>query len=424
MATRPIAAIALRRSEDAFRIDADVANNRLLVRANDVELEEVVSILTKLGEIPRTAAGGSLSRVLNVAPGDDAVEFLKRLERDWKVTLPEPADPARVAAAAPAKDGAPPPKGRNRLPRRRPAVPDVTAKTVPTVLYRTALFQQPEPERAVARSEATSPPASPTVPPASAPAVTGKTGRRRPAAPIVVSVGPDGRLVISSNDPEALAMFEEFAARIAPPAKDYQIFHLKSASATWVVLNLEDYFEEEDESKDRSRDRFMSYMYGYGMPSSSTEDDNRRLSKRRTLRFISDIDTNTILVQGADAEQLKTIKELIELYDVPEPVNSQKARVTKLITIKYSKASVVAAVIKDAYRDLLSTNDPALQGGREGRMGSSAGGGGMTIISPFRRRRNSRLPTHARPPASKGSCRSASTMFRTRCWCRPKATIS
>ena len=118
------------------------------------------------------------------------------------------------------------------------------------------------------------------------------------------------------------------------------------------------------------------------MPSSSTEDDNRRLSKRRPLKFISDLDTNTILVQGADAEQLKTIRELIELYDVPEPVNSQKARVTKLFSIKYSKASVVAAVIKDAYRDLLSTNDPALAGWPRGE-GQQRGGGGMTIISPF-----------------------------------------
>ena len=65
------------------------------------------------------------------------------------------------------------------------------------------------------------------MPPAPAPAAP-QEGQRETAAPIVVSVGPDGRLVISSNDPEALEMFEEFAKRIAPPAKDYQIFHLKS----------------------------------------------------------------------------------------------------------------------------------------------------------------------------------------------------
>ena len=104
--------------EDAFRVDADVANNRLLVRANDVELEEVVSILTKLGEIPRTAASGGLSRVLDVAPGDDAAEFLKRLERDWKSLSPNPLILPELPPPAPAEDGRPP-RTRNRLPRRR-----------------------------------------------------------------------------------------------------------------------------------------------------------------------------------------------------------------------------------------------------------------------------------------------------------------
>jgi type II secretory pathway component GspD/PulD (secretin) len=195
-----------------------------------------------------------------------------------------------------------------------------------------------------------------------------------------VSVAPDGRLVVSSNDVEALAIFEELAARLAPPTKDYTVFRLKSASATWIVLNLEEFFEDEDEADSRSN-RIMSYMFG--MSSSSSEGDGRRLSKRRPLRFISDIDTNTIIVQGADPEQLEIIKELIELYDVPEPVNSQKARVTKLVAIKYSKASAVANVIKDAYRDLLSTNDRALQDGRQGREQQRGGGGGMTFISPF-----------------------------------------
>jgi hypothetical protein len=203
-------------------------------------------------------------------------------------------------------------------------------------------------------------------------------------APIVVSIGPDGRLIVSSRDPAALAAFEEFAARVAPPAKDYAIFHLKSASATWVVLNLEDYFEDEDESDNKRNDRMMSYIFGYSQ-SNSSEDDRRRLSKRKPLKFISDIDTNTILVQNADSQQLQTIKDLIKLYDVPEPTNSQKARVTKLFTIKFSRASLVAETIKDAYRDLLSTNDRALQeGGRQGReQQRGMGGGGMTIISPF-----------------------------------------
>jgi type II secretory pathway component GspD/PulD (secretin) len=361
-------------SEDQFRIDADVANNRLLVRANDVELEEVVSILVKLGEIPKMAGNGGMTRVLNITPGENAAEFLQQLERNWKSLAPNPLILPEVQP--PASSGDKP--AEEAKPAVTPAAePDaaVTAARLPATLYHTALFEQPSDETGPLPPD-TAPP-QPSVSPG-APEMAQPTA----PAPIIVSVGPDGRLVISSSDVEALATFEELAARIAPPAKDYRIFRLKTASATWVVLNLEDFFKDQDTSENRGRDRFMSYIYG--MPSSSSsEDDNRRLSKRRPLRFISDIDTNTILVQGADPDQLKTIEELIELYDVPEPVNSQKARVTKVVTIKYSKAGTVANVIKDAYRDLLSTNDRALQDARQGKDQQRGGGGGMAFISPF-----------------------------------------
>lgn len=90
-------------------------------------------------------------------------------------------------------------------------------------------------------------------------------------------------------------------------------------------------------------------------------DERRRLSKRRPLNFISDDDTNSIIVVGADAQQLKIIEDLIDLYDVPESKDPKAARVTKTITVKYSRARVIADAVKDVYRDLLSVNDPALQ---------------------------------------------------------------
>ncbi len=73
---------------DTFRVEADVVNNRLLVRANDVELEEVVSILVKLGEVPRDATTDGMTRVLEIAPGDETQKFLLRLQREFKALAP------------------------------------------------------------------------------------------------------------------------------------------------------------------------------------------------------------------------------------------------------------------------------------------------------------------------------------------------
>ncbi len=73
------------------------------------------------------------------------------------------------------------------------------------------------------------------------------------------------------------------------------------------------------------------------------------------------MDTNTIVVNGADREQLRTIDELIRLWDVPPPVDRRKTRFTKLVQVRYGKAQLIADTVKDAYRDLLSSNDKAFQ---------------------------------------------------------------
>ncbi len=407
-------------SGDKFRVDADIENNRLLVRANDLELEEVVSILVKLGEVPLVGRDGDKTRVLDIVPGAETEAFLKKLQEDFKALAPNPlvlppvnstsdansdansnansdsrpksGDDSKDAASRDAKtevksDGAPNrPPGHPRV-EGADARSKTAAAALPRGLFQTALFQH-------AATPQTAEPNSPKTSSESVEPIT-----QQPAAsvapPIVVSIGPDGRLTLASRDARALELLEELALRNAPPRKDYQIFHLKYALATWIVMNLEEFFEDKDKTEDRRRNR-MSWMFGMSPRSSGS--DQRRLSKRRPLRFITDLDTNTILVQGADAAQLKTIAELIELYDVPEPVSSQNARVTKLFTIKYSRATIVADTIKDAYRDLLSSNDRALQNSKNDKAKQSRGGG-MTVISAFG------LGEDTSPPDSRSSAR-------------------
>jgi type II secretory pathway component GspD/PulD (secretin) len=171
--------------------------------------------------------------------------------------------------------------------------------------------------------------------------------RRAPAAtpPIRIARRPDGGLIISSADPAALDALEELMHLFAPREKDYATFM------------LEDFFEAQEERK--SSFEYSPYFGVY--PSSRPASGPRRLSRRPPITFISDYYTNTIIVQGADNEQLATIRELIELYDQPESEESRTVRMQKIFQIQHSKAQVVADAIKDVYRDLLSENDPARQ---------------------------------------------------------------
>ena len=138
---------------------------------------------------------------------------------------------------------------------------------------------------------------------------------------------------------------------------------MKHNTAALVRYNLEQYFSAESAGDPRR----SSYS------SSDSKIAATGLSQRKPLRFIEDSQTNSILVQGATPEQLQMVKDLIDIYDSPEQPNAKASRMVKIFMIKHSKASLIADTIKDVYRDLLSSNDKALDGGNQS---ASSGRGG------------------------------------------------
>jgi hypothetical protein len=142
------------------------------------------------------------------------------------------------------------------------------------------------------------------------------------------------------------------------------VFPLKYAVAYYVALNLEDFFEEEEQGGRRGM-YYDPWWGGYRYGSGNTGGDSKaRLSKRRPVKFIADDESNTILVQNADPGQMKTIEELIRLYDQPEPADARTVRKTEIVLLRYSKARTVEAALKEVYLDLLSSNDKARKEGQ------------------------------------------------------------
>ena len=388
-----------------FRVDADVEHNRLLLWANEIELQEVQHLLVKLGEIPPAGGNRETLRVIDVSPEEEA-EFLKRLRRTWpsirpnplrEGTLPRPqeqpseldSDESQPATKAPKPTTttshsplSPLGRGAGDEGRSKRLLTFPLESAEDTIHHSSPPTPLPRGERGVVNSDANrSAPrslihlvdnrvedaAQDDIPPARRPA----TFRNTEPAPIHILRRPDGRLAVQSADTQALDDLEELIGEIAPPRRDYKIFQLKNAT-TWaygVVLNLEDFFKEKGKDSDKNS-RARSWFWGYPSESKS-EDQGRRLSKRRPLKFISDEDTHTILVTGADPEQLRTIQELIDLYDRPQSTDSVAVRKTKVFTLKYGRAKVVSDALKDVYRDLLSENDKALespqQQGKDGK---------------------------------------------------------
>jgi hypothetical protein len=144
------------------------------------------------------------------------------------------------------------------------------------------------------------------------------------------------------------------------------MFRLQYSKAVDVYYNLKEYFEEELSGEGEP----MLDWWG-NIQNSGSKDKGMQLSKRRTLRLIWDPPSNSILVANASPSQLYEIEQLIKEYDQPASADSTKMRSTGVIKVKYSRASKIAAAIKDVYRDLLSSKDKEFDANEKKEQGSS-----------------------------------------------------
>jgi hypothetical protein len=180
--------------------------------------------------------------------------------------------------------------------------------------------------------------------------------------PIRLSVGPDGRILLSSPDTQALDQLEDLISTVAGKPKAYEVFYLRHASASLVTMNLEEYFEE-GSSKSDAEDNYWRGWYGFDYRS---DDKNAKtgLSQRRKIRFIYDFDTNSILVSNATPDQLQTVASLIKVYDKPLSEDSISARRFQIFKMQYARAEDVAKTIKEVYRDARKTKKSKRAKGR------------------------------------------------------------
>ena len=385
-------------STDAFRVAANSQDNQVLIWANEIERSEVNKLLVKLGELPPAGGNASRMRVIDANRSSDTKEYLKRLQQAWSKISPTPLvlpseeqfDPAD-AKKSPAVDADSKETDKPKAPRDpKEKVQDISLKIDSTNDEKLARIGVPSGFLSAANQVSVSEPnedenatplkpnPNPAIPRTANPqgetdlvsADKDRAGKTpQPSTPIQISFDERGNLVLTGDDTEALSRLEQMMIDNAPPQRNYEVYYIKNSKPTWVKWNLEDYYKEDKDKKDSSNDAFR-WIFGIDAPSDKKNDDPQ-LSKKRKLKFLSDNDTNSLIVIGADEVQLKTIEELIRLWDVPEKTNKQKLRYSKLVHVDFSKAEVVVEAIKEAYRDLLSTNDKAFEkeksgGGGEG----------------------------------------------------------
>jgi type II secretory pathway component GspD/PulD (secretin) len=355
--------------EDQLRVGANIQNNQLLIWANEMEREEIHKLLAKLGETPTRPQDRSRTRVIDANRSRDTLEYLRKLEGIWNressnpLILPDESsfDPADSVSPRRDQDDEDVPKP---LPPGAALPNDVSAKIQQETSHDSRTFV-----RAIYNQDS----------------MDGNT--KNVDKPIRIRMDADGNIVLESEDLEALDRLEQMMLDRAPPSRKHVVFSIRHARPSWIKLNLEDYFKEDKKEKQNDgRDMFFSYIFDLEPP--EKEDDSPQLGRRRKLRFISDNDTKSLVVIGADSGQQETIARLIKLWDVPPPEDKRSLRYTNIVKVEHSKADSIVEAIKDAFRDLLSSNDKALERPspdankekkREDSDGDVAAGGGMSF---------------------------------------------
>jgi len=362
-------------SKDAFRVAANSQDNQVLIWANEIERTEVMNLLVKLGELP--PQGGNLNkiRVIDANRSPETREYLKRLQEAWNRISPTPLElPSddqfeKESNKSPGSANDLEEESKTDSPRALPKNKSDDDK----ITLRSTSTREENLERlgipkgrlsTISTLEENDPDEKDGIEP---------KGAKLPArSSIQISFDERGNLVLMGDDPEALSKLEQIMIDNAPPKRRYEVFIIKHSKPSWVKWSLEDYFKEDKKEKNE-KDGFYRWMFD--MEPEEKKSDDPQLGKKRKLRFISDNETNSLIVVGADDAEIKTIEGLIKLWDVPEKTNKQKLRYSKLMKIEYSDAEAIVEAIKDAYRDLLSTNDKAFQkeaGGGKGGEGNES----------------------------------------------------
>ena len=202
------------KSQDEFRVDADIEFNRLLLWANPVEMEEVKNLLVKLGEIPPEGGDASTIRVLDIPPGPEREALLEQLRKVWPSLAPNPLllpDQPPPSGTQPSPGDAPSPEPPTVKPNKTatepaPAAREAADTHAASAMHLLSLAQLDQPAASPAAAPESADAAVPTsAPPGQAAAPAAAPARPAPgtSAPVSITIGPDGRLIVSSQDTRA-----------------------------------------------------------------------------------------------------------------------------------------------------------------------------------------------------------------------------
>lgn len=375
------------------QVDADPTTRQLLIRGTESQIQQIRSLLDKMGESSEAGAAGQGNVRMVPLTGQAARHALEHMQEIWPGLRPN-----KIRVLSP---GTEIPGVRPTQPEKPPAAPAA---------------EPAKPEAAPAKEHSTQLPGGARVmfiacgagvSPASAAETAAQQGRGvdvgrapnadspRPGplpkgegdkpADIIVVPGPDG-ITIASDDKEALDEFERLlgalADRGAAGRPELTVFYLKHAKASQVAELLDQVFGggttvvqnpaapgmppnvQRPAAPPREPLAMPNSLLRLGI--------DRTLVPTGTIRITADNRLNALVVQ-ANAVDVVTIEQLLKVLDQKEsPEDVLVAPKPRMIPVVHTQAQEVADIVRQVYADRMIEGTTPMRGGM-GRMGMMGG---------------------------------------------------
>jgi len=315
-------------------VDVDPTSQQLFVRATKEQMAKIRELLAKLGESGvGTLAEGDGRRWRTISFDGDLSAAIEEIQKIWPELRQNPIHVMKPANEIPIQ-------GRGSRPAKtqdKPIRPAAGPKPPSAELPRNEVVVPPDDSgwrSSGVRQQDSPPDRDPQSPPAQEPAAESRGWRpskiRRlegsPDSPVIVIPG-EGSVTIRSDDPAALAQFEELLRALTRQrgtvGRNYSVYLLENAKASSVAQTLQQVFR-------RTTGGWRSTA--------------------GSVVFVPDDRLNAIVAYAGRADRA-AIEALIKVLDTSEPPDSLAADRMHLIPVKNTDASRIEQILRDMFRN-------------------------------------------------------------------------
>ena len=154
--------------------------------------------------------------------------------------------------------------------------------------------------------------------------------------------------------------FIESMNEALPPRTNWTVFYLRSADATETAEMLQELFPSSSvssstSSNSRSPGPLGGLTSGLSSIGSSLMDMTGLSSLGTTsqsLRIIADVRSNSLFVTGPSF-LVNEVEQMLKILDAAELPESLRARIPRLIDVRFADVEEVAGIVRDVYKDYL-----------------------------------------------------------------------